>query len=131
MARLYGGDERPTVGRIEWYVERTQRCLALIWELAEEVLLAGTNVVLEVGLIQRRERMEFVERIDDAKCDFTLYVVDAPRDVRRARVQQRNRERGETFSVEVPPEFFELASDLWEAPGEEECRGRDVRFLGS
>ena len=29
----------------------------------------------------------------------------------------------------VPPQFFELVSDLWERPDEIECRGRDVTFI--
>jgi hypothetical protein len=44
-------------------------------------------------------------------------------------VERRNREQGPTFSVVVPPEFFERASDLWEPLEPEECTGRDVRFV--
>jgi hypothetical protein len=58
-----------------------------------------------------------------------VHVLDAPRDVRRERVLRRNGERGDTFSMEVPLPFFELASDLWEPPEEAECEGRDVRFV--
>jgi hypothetical protein len=42
---------------------------------------------------------------------------------------RRNVEQGETFSMVVPPEFFELASDLWEVPDEAEREGRTVRFV--
>jgi hypothetical protein len=31
--------------------------------------------------------------------------------------------------MDVPAEFFELASDLWQPPEESECVGRDVRFI--
>lgn len=87
------------------------------------------DVVLEIGLIQRREREAFYTRVDKQAIDLTLYVLDAPRDVRRLRVQQRNTRRGATFSMEVPPHIFELASDLWEPPMGVECSGRDVRFI--
>ncbi len=30
----------------------------------------------------------------------------------------------------VPPEIFELASDLWEPPDEAERRGHDIRLVG-
>jgi predicted kinase len=129
MAVLFGKDERPAVGRIEWYIERRDRCLELIWKLADEMVRVGTNVVLEIGLIQRTERADFYARVDRAGHGLTVYVLDAPRDVRWARVAQRNRERGETFSVEVPAHIFELASDLWDPPDEDECRERCVRFL--
>ena len=55
--------------------------------------------------------------------------VDAPRDVRRERVEQRNLDRGATFAMVVPPAIFELASDLWEPLDDDERRGRDVRDL--
>lgn len=129
MAELYGADERPAVGRLEWYVERTERCLAQMWKLAVRMVDAGTSVVLEIGLIERRARRAFYERVDGAGLGLTVHVVDAPREVRRARVMQRNAEKGETFSMVVPPEFFELASDRWEPPDEAERAERDVRFL--
>jgi predicted kinase len=129
MAVLFGDDERPADGRIEWYVARTARCLELIWRLTEELMAVGTSVVLEVGLIQRAAREAFYSRIDAMAYEHTIYVVDADRDVRRARVMRRNAERGETFSVAVPLEFFELASDLWERPDDVEGTGRELRFI--
>jgi predicted kinase len=128
MAALFRPD-RPETGVMAWYVERTQRCLGQIWTLAERLLEAETNVVLEIGLIQRRDRASFFERVDASHRDLTVYVLDAPRELRRQRVQQRNAQQGETFSMLVPPEIFELASDLWEPLDERECTGRDVRFV--
>lgn len=46
-------------------------------------------------------------------------------------MSERNRTQGGTFSMVVPPDVFELASDLWEPPSRSECAGRDVRFVGS
>lgn len=128
MAQLYGADERPAVGRIEWYVERRDRCLAQIWKLTQQLCAVGTHVVLELGLIQRKEREAFYARVDEAGLGLTVYVLDAPREVRRERVLRRNQEKGETFSMEVPPYFFELASDMWEPPQDDECQEREVRF---
>ena len=55
---------------------------------------------------------------------------DAPRDVRRERVERRNRDQGATFSMVVPPAIFELASDMWEPLDDDERAGRDVRDVG-
>ena len=128
MARLFGRDERPAVGRLEWYVERRDRCLEQIWELTKELVDVGTNVVLEIGLIQRSERERFYAQVDEMGYGLTVYVLDAPREQRWERVQRRNEEKGNTFSMEVPPYFFELASNMWEPPDEDECFERDVRF---
>jgi uncharacterized glyoxalase superfamily protein PhnB/predicted kinase len=128
MTHLFAQD-RPDEGVLDWYVARTIRCVKQIWSIAERVLEIGTDVVLEIGLLQRRERESFYRRVDGADFRWTLYVLDAPREVRRKRVTERNRTMGPTFSMVVPPAIFELASDRWEPPDPRECDGRDVRFL--
>ncbi len=129
MAQLYGADERPATGRIEWYLERRDRCLEQIWKLTAALCEVGTRVVLEIGLIRRAEREAFYRRVDDAGYGLTVYVLDAPREVRRERVMRRNEERGETFAQVVPLEFFELASDMWEPPDDDETSGRSIRHV--
>jgi predicted kinase len=128
MAVLFRPD-RPDNGVTAWYSERTARCLELMWTLTPQILEANANVVLEVGMLQRGEREQFYDRVKVWGYDLTVYVLDAPRHVRRKRVEQRNREQGETFSMVVPPHIFELASDVWEPPDEAERKGRDIRFV--
>lgn len=129
MARLFGDDERPPEGVIEWYIERRDRCIAQIWAVAKSILGVDENVVLEIGLIQRSDRAAFYERLDAEGCGLTIHALDATRELRRERVRRRNLERGETFAMEVPPHIFELASDMWQPLEADECSGRDVRFL--
>lgn len=128
MAELFSPD-RPETGRREWYVERRQRCQEQIWSVAKAACATGSDVVLELGLLRRDERERFYRRADEASLGLAIHVLDAPRDVRRERVMQRNAAQGETFSMVVPLEFFELASDLWQPLADDECEGRDVRLL--
>ncbi len=128
MAKLFAED-RPDDGVMAWYAERTARCIEQIWTLVTAMIDCGTNVVLEIGLLRRREREAFYKRVDESGSSLTIHVLDAPRDVRRRRVEERNRAKGSTFSMIVPPAIFELASDLWEPPAHAECEGRDVRFI--
>lgn len=130
MAELFSPD-RPDAGVMEWYVERTGRCIEQIWRVATRIIDVGTDVVLEIGLIQRRDRTRLYKRVHDAGLELKIYVLDAPREVRRERVEERNRVRGATFSMVVPPPIFDLASDLWEPPDEAECSGRNVRFIST
>lgn len=125
MAVLFGDDPRPTEGRLDWYVERTERCIEQIWRLTQQLAAVGTTVILEIGLIRREARQRFYGKLDAAAIEHLVHVVDADRDVRRERVQQRNRERGATFSMEVPADFFELASDMWEPPDGSERADRE------
>lgn len=128
MATLFRMD-RPETGLLAWYQERAQRCIEQIWKLALQHAARGEDVVLEIGLLRRDERERFYERVSEAGLPLTLHVVDAARDVRRARVLERNRHQGSTFTMVVPAEVFELASDLWQPPESDECAGRDVCFL--
>ncbi|HET9956485.1 MAG TPA: AAA family ATPase, partial [Polyangiaceae bacterium] len=128
MTTLFSRD-RPERALIPWYIERAERCTQQIWSVAQAALEIGTDVVLEIGLIQREPRLRFWDRLTESGADVVMYVVEADREVRRRRVEARNRERGATFSMLVPPDVFELASDLWEAPDASECADRQVVFL--
>lgn len=79
MAQLFGEDQRPAEGQLEWYRERTDRCFELIWDLTQDLLAVGTDVVLEVGLIQQEPGKAFYSRLDAVAYPHTVYVVDASR----------------------------------------------------
>jgi uncharacterized glyoxalase superfamily protein PhnB/predicted kinase len=128
MAKLFSPD-RPEVGRREWYVERRARCTEQIGAVAKAAGDAGSEAVLELGLLRRDERERCYAWIEAAGFALTIYVLDAAREVRRERVAARNVTQGETFSMLVPPEFFELASDLWQPLEAAECEGRAVVFM--
>lgn len=115
MVRLFRDDPRPADGVMAWYVERRERCRGLLWDIALSALRCGTDVFLEFGLLQRVEREAFYERVRAEDLALVVYVLDAPRSVRRERVANRNRSAGDHTQI-VPPEFFERASDAWEPP---------------
>jgi len=125
MADLFAPD-RPPSDLVPWYTERAERCVDLIWKLSGRLLAAHTDVVLELGLIRRQPRRAFIARVESAGYPLRIYLVDAPREVRRRRVLARNDARGETFASVVPPEVFEMASDMWEPLAPAELRDRDV-----
>lgn len=128
FARLFSPD-RPASDVVAWYLERKDRLLALIWDHAQKILSSDRDVILELGLIQRQPRSEFCQRVRDGGFDLTAYVLDAPRDVRRERVRQRNTAKGATFFMVVPDHVFETASNLWEAPDEIETSNTRFEFV--
>ena len=130
MATLFAPD-RPDSDTIAWYLERKDRCIEQIWTITCGLMEVGIDAVLELGLIQSASRQLFYERMDAAEYPFTVHVIEASREVRRARVRARNKTRGATYSMDVPDGFFELASDMWQRPGDEECVGRDIQFVSS
>jgi hypothetical protein len=82
-----------------------------------------------LGLVQRQAREDIYRRAREAGIRLAVYVLDAPREVRRDRVQRRNEDRGATFFMVVPEAVFELASDLWEPPDDLEVWKHDIRFV--
>ncbi len=119
MVRLYGEDPRPSENVVAWYLQRRERVRALLWDTTLDILATGTDVFLELGLVAQAEREAFYARARDEDLDMSVYLVDAPRDVRRERVARRNSSPGKYVQI-VPPEFFERASDAWQAPSDAE-----------
>lgn len=119
IVRLFGADPRPSNDVVAWYLERRERCRALLWDVALDVLRAGLNVVLEFGLVTVADREAFYERACAEDLRLRVYLADAPRDVRRTRVLLRNEAPG-PFTQIVPLPLFERASDMWEPPSEPE-----------
>jgi predicted kinase len=121
-ARLFSADLQGPI-QFPWMLERLGRCNALIWSTAEAVLAAGTSVVLDIGAMRRADR-ERIRQMAKAK-DLPLrwHFVDAPQEVRRARVAGRNETKGETFAREVPPEMFDMFEAIYEAPAPAELEG--------
>ncbi|MBT9556831.1 MAG: ATP-binding protein [Myxococcales bacterium] len=128
MATLFRPD-RPETDVIPWYLERKKRCLAQIWNVARDLIDAGSDVVLELGLIERRDREDFYRLVDDADVALRVVVLDAELDVRRQRVRARNVERGATFAMVVPDDVFDMASRLWEPPDEGEVDRRGLELI--
>jgi predicted kinase len=119
MVRLFGKDTRPEENVVAWYLERRDRCRALLFDLAREILFTGTDVFLELGLVTALEREAFYEKARGEELHLVVLALDASRDVRRERVAERNRSAGEHTQV-VPLRFFEMASDAWEPPTDAE-----------
>jgi len=130
FARLFSPD-RPAGNFVPWYLERKDRLLELIWSHGRKILGSGSDVILELGLIQRQQRLEFCQRIRSDGFDLVLYILDEPRDTRRQRVRLRNTEKGSTFSMVVPDHIFEVASDMWEAPDEIEKSEVAVEYVST
>jgi len=125
MVRLFGADSRPQDNVIAWYLERRERCRGLLWDVALDVLRSGVDVVLEFGLVTVADREAFYEKACAEDLRLLVYLVDAPRDVRRERVLQRNKAPG-PFTQIVPIEFFERASDIWQPPSNSERAERGI-----
>jgi predicted kinase len=121
-AHLFGPDIQGPI-EFAWMLERLGRCNQLIWSTAADVLAAGTSVVLDVGAMRRADRERIRQIAEEKGLSPQWHFVDAPQDVRRARVAGRNAAKGETFVMEVTPEMFDMLEAIYEPPTPAELKG--------
>jgi len=130
FAKLFSPD-RSEGNFVPWYIERKERLIELIWSHSRRILASGTNAILELGLIHRQDRATFCQRVQEEGFELVVYVLDAPREVRRERVRRRNAEKGSTFAMVVPENIFEIASDMWEEPDDVECSKYAIEIVST
>jgi predicted kinase len=122
MARLFGPDT-PNPIELPWMMDRVARCEAQIWSTAGGVIAAGTSTILDIGLMRKADRQRVREIAQAVELPLQFHFVDAPQDVRRERVADRNLVRGETFAIDVTPEMFDWMEGVYEAPDDAELQG--------
>jgi predicted kinase len=125
MARLFAPD-MPEPVEFEWMMARVERCEAQIWSTAAAVMATGASVVLDLGLMRRSDRQRVAEIARACELPLQFHFVTAPAEVRRARVLERNRNRSETFAVEVTPDMFAFIERVYEEPDADELQGAVV-----
>lgn len=122
MGRLFGPD-MPMPVEYDWMVERVQRCEAQIWSCAAATIAAGTSVILDIGLLRRSDRARIREIAAAVDLPLQFHFVDAPTEVRRARVAERNVVHSEALALHISPEHFQFIEGIFERPGPDELEG--------
>lgn len=119
MDDLFAADKPDDAG-FDWYWPRIQRCETRLWEIACQALALDTPVVLDLGLSTRAHRDKFRALAVDAGHPTRLHYLDVEAATRWARVEARNAEQGETFSLTVTREMFDFVEQIFEAPEADE-----------
>ena len=122
MIQLFGPD-LPKSMSLSWMQDRVRRCETKIWSVAQQVMKVGSNVVLDLGFMMVSDRKRFINLANEASRGCNLHHVTASHANRRARVLNRNTERGETFAFEVTPMMFDFMEKQFESPTETELLG--------
>lgn len=130
MVRLFRDDRPATPEEVwPWYAVRKERCIAQIWDVALGLMTAGSDAIVELGLLRKEDRATFCKRVKDAGFQPRIYVLDAPSDTRWHRVEQRNTAQGYTFAMVVSQDVFHLASEIWEPPTPAEQAAYPITFV--
>jgi predicted kinase len=115
MTGLFGADLPQTLS-LEWVAARVQRCETQIWQVSSDILARGGTVVLDLGLLRQHDRTRLVELARAQGVQASLHFIDAPLELRKRRVFNRNLEQGETFSLHVSPAMFDIMEGIYQAP---------------
>jgi|SRR5262252_361848 len=108
------GSEAPEPMTLEWWSDRAGRCERRIWQLCEDLLMHGLDVVLDFGFPTRAMRDRYRQLARAVSAPVKIHVVTADRELRRERVQRRNQQRGETFALVVTGAMFDGSEGWWE-----------------
>jgi predicted kinase len=108
-----------------WAMERVERCAAQMWKTAVEICACGAPCVLEIGLTTAAKRAHYAGLAREAGLEVRLHLVDAPVEVRWARVQARNAANEGQLPFMVTREMFDFVEGMWESPSEAELRACD------
>jgi len=100
--------DRPMPLTYDWAVERAQRCEARIMAVSRDVLAIGTDVVWDMGFMERAQRRRILDDVGNWPYAVRLHALEAPVEVRRERVRRRNSERTDGYVIEVTDEIFEF-----------------------
>jgi predicted kinase len=114
--------DRPAPPRIDWASERLARCEQAMWSIAEQLIVRDLDVVLDLGLSRRDDRDRLRSRVAQTRAESKLHYLDVSRELRRARMIERNR-RAAPLSFEVTEAMFDVLEGGFEAPTDDELYG--------
>lgn len=117
MVALFWKDSPEPIA-FDWAMERVNRCEVMIAAMAKQSVVGGLPAILDLGFTKMAHRQKFADIAAEAGIGVTLHFLDVPQDVRWARVQARNAQKGDTFSLEVGRDMFDFVEGMWEAPDE-------------
>lgn len=119
-------DDKPDDAGFDWYWPRIQRCEARLWTIACQALAMDTPVILDLGLSTRSHRDKFRTLAAEAGYPVRLHFLDVDAATRWTRVEVRNAQQGETFSLIVTREMFDFVESIFEAPSADEQTDDDA-----
>ena len=125
MATLFFPDSPPRL-QWDWVRTRVERCEHQIWCVCRQLLELGQDVVLDLGLPKRHHRDRFSVRAAEASAELKLHVIEADREVRKARVLERNHSHTDIFGFRVTEEMFDYMESVFEPPTGTELESAQV-----
>jgi predicted kinase len=124
MTNLFVADRPPpSPASLPWALDRTARCEAQMWSVAEPLLARGIDVVFDLGVSRRDQRDRFRMRAAQTAGSIKMHYLDVPRETRRARVHARNAQQTGAYAFVVSDAMFDWMEQWFELPSDDELYG--------
>ena len=107
----------------EWAIERVERCEKQMLKLAQQIFTAGNDIIMDLGFFKKEQRQKIINECIQMGANIKFHYLPADADTRWRRVEKRNNEKGNTFSLHVNRDMFKFCEDLFEEPNEKELEG--------
>jgi len=111
---------------LNWIMPRVKRCENMIWKVAQKIVNTGGTVVLDLGFMKEAHRRQFLKMAEELNYSTQLHYINAPEEIRHARVMARNSEKGETFTFKVTSTMFKYMEKQFEPPTPKESESAIV-----
>lgn len=106
-----------------WIVERVDRCCDQIWQISEQILSLGGNVILDLGFSTKAQRSVFSARAKVLNIFSEIHYLDAPKDIRKKRIEKRNADKDPSvYAFEVTDVMFNFMEPHFEIPDHQELK---------
>ena len=98
------------LGQSIYSTDSSERTYARLLQLAETILNAGYNIIVDATFLQQARRQPFQELAERLEVSFILLDFQVPEEMLRQRVVQRHRDRGDPSEATIEVLEAQLAS---------------------
>ncbi|MCO4756187.1 MAG: ATP-binding protein [Bacteriovoracaceae bacterium] len=99
----------------KWYTDRIARCEDLIANEIKDLVGLGVVCALDLGFTASMHRKRFIELGEKLGCKVEIHHIDVPSKIRWERVERRNREKTQTYSMQVARSMFDYMEGVFES----------------
>jgi len=130
MVLLFGNDA-PKNLTPAWLQPRVERCETQIRSSVLQLGKLGIPSILDLGFQQFKHRRKYIDFAESSELSVKLHFLDVDAKVRWSREQNRNRDHGETYHLNISRPMFDYIETTWEPPALSELLASNgVRVMG-
>lgn len=120
-------DDRGDEMQYDWALARINRIERQLYALIRQMMERGIPVILDHGFFKQEHRQKFYDWAAEDGFIIECHLLELDKEIRWQRVEQRNRDQGDTFSLVVDRDMFEFGEGLFERPQADELD--HVKFI--